>query len=72
MGYDDENILNFDHQYLQMKEIIKLMQLDKYKMGIHLEKDYNFIKDLYKKYNIIDEKLNVKDLYTNDLIESAE
>ena len=69
MSYDKENLLEQNHQLQQMKEIIKLIQIDKYPIGIHLKQDYQFIESTFKKYKIIDEKTNIHNLYTNDLIQ---
>ena len=68
MNYDQENILDFDHQLLQMKEIINLIQANKYQIGINLQKDYSFIEELFKKYKIIDQTTTLKNRYTNDFI----
>jgi len=68
LEYDKEKILNYDHQLLQMKEIINLIQADKYQIGINLQKDYSFIEELFKRYKIIDQTTTLKNRYTNDLI----
>ncbi len=68
MSFDKGNLLEFDHQLLQMKEIIRLMQTDSYKIGLHLEKDYNFIEETFKKYKIIKNDLKIHTLYTNEFI----
>ncbi len=68
MSFDKPHILDYDIQLKQMKEIIKLIQPKKYKLGIHLKKDYDFIFKTFKKYNIIQSTVKEKYFYTNKFI----
>jgi len=68
MEYDKENILKYQDQLLQMNEIIKLIQADKYPIGIHLKKNYELIQRIYVKDGIIKKKRNVNYYYTNEFV----
>lgn len=68
LKYDKDKILNKELQYKQMKEIIKLINIDKYQLGYLREEDYAFITKTFKKYKILDLDAKVENLYTNELI----
>ncbi|MBN2656017.1 MAG: ABC transporter substrate-binding protein [Spirochaetales bacterium] len=68
MSYDQEGVLNRDHQLRQMLGIIDLIQPDEYEIGLHLDRDYNLIGELYRKYGIIDQDFSISDSYTNKFI----
>lgn len=68
MSYDQEGVLNRDHQLRQMLGIIDLIHPDEYEIGLHLDRDYNLIGELYRKYGIIDQDFSISDSYTNKFI----
>jgi NitT/TauT family transport system substrate-binding protein len=65
LKYDISGELEKDFQLKQIKKIIELIQPHKYKIGIHLKKDYNFITSVYSKYSIIPEDTKSEEYYTN-------
>lgn len=69
MRYDKENRLNLEHEKKQVREIIKLIEKDKYKIGIHDKEKFERIADLYSKYGIIKDCRNSQDMYTNEFIQ---
>lgn len=72
MKYDYEKELNRDHQYNQMKAMIKLIRADEYPLGIHRVEDYKFISDIYQKYGIIKRDQKIESLFTNEFITGME
>lgn len=64
--------LNYEEQFNQLKEIIKLIQVDKFEMGIVFEDKVRQLFLTFYNNKIIDNKEGYQDFYTNSLIKKYE
>lgn len=68
MKYDKENRLEIDHEKKEVREMINLINEDKYKIGFHDQEQMENVASLYSKYGIIKNYNNIQDIYTNEFI----
>lgn len=68
MKYDKENRLEIEHEKKEVREMIKLINKDKYKIGFHDKEEIENVLNTYYKYGIIKHYHNIQDIYTNEFI----
>lgn len=68
MKYDKENRLEIEHEKKEVREMIKLINVDKNKIAIHDKEHMESVVDIYSKYGIVKNYRNTQDIYTNEFI----
>lgn len=68
MKYDKTKKLDRDHQILQMKEMIKLIQYKNRPLGYHDPKQVQFVLDSLLKYRVIKNTHSLEQIYTNKFL----
>lgn len=69
MKYDKENRLEIEHEKKEVREMIKLINVDKNKIAIHDKEHMESVVDIYSKYGIVKNYNNIQDIYTNEFIQ---